>query len=425
MHQKALFELPTGPTNGHTTNRFTDGVFGWYQYIQDFTGQFALYWLNRLARQGDVIWEPFSGSGTTLVASKMLGFESHGYDISPFMVDVAKAKVDWTAGPDEIEKGLEKVLATIPRTWEPSIPNTTRWQEYKATFGNVPTVYPNDPKLWKWMAPTVARRFSRLIGAINSIDDYRIRLFLRLAAASVLVPASNMVFRPNISYQSKPYLDFPVVNAFEKRARVMVRDYSAVYGMQSRTQSRIHMGDARYEGPVTADLIFTSPPYPNDMEYVHQTRLELALLNYVQELRDLTDLKKRMISSSVKLVYRSNDWQKSHGLKIAEVREVSKAIAATLEGKNWGWNAADMVAHYFGGMRRVLANWIQRLNPGGRAAIVIGDSAFNGVKVPTDRLLIECARAAGFLVEDTETLRRRWNNKHGIELQESVILLRK
>ena len=81
--------------DARTTNRLTDGVFGWYQYVQDFTGQFALDWLHRLAREGAVIWEPFSGSGTTLVASKLLGLKSYGYDISPFMVDVAKTKVDW------------------------------------------------------------------------------------------------------------------------------------------------------------------------------------------------------------------------------------------------------------------------------------------------------------------------------------------
>ena len=165
------------------------------------------------------------------------------------------------------------------------------------------------------------------------------------------------------------------------------------------------------------DLIFTSPPYPNDMEYVHQTRLELALLNYVQNTRGLTYLKKRMISSSVKLVYRSNEWQKGHRLQIAGVNEVSSAIAITLKGRNWGWNAADMTAQYFGGMRTVLANWAKRLKPGGRAAVVIGDSAFNGVKVPSDELLAECAVAEGFRVDGLEVLRSRWNNKHAIELR--------
>ena len=205
----------------------------------------------------------------------------------------------------------------------------------------------------------------------------------------------------------------------------MIQDYRVVQEGGSDTKAIVNIGDARYDGPINADLIFTSPPYPNDMEYVHQTRLELTLLRYIENTKGLTDLKKRMISSSVKLVYKSNEWQKTHGLRIPEVNQVSSAIAKTLESKNWGWNAADMTAQYFGGMRTVLANWAKRLNPGGRAAVVIGDSAFNGVKVPSDELFAACAVVEGFYIEGLEVFRNRWNNKHRIELRESVVLLSK
>ena len=245
------------------------------------------------------------------------------------------------------------------------------------------------------------------------------------AAASVLIPASNMKFKPNICYQKIPHLDYPVEHAFKQRSGAMLRDYLGVYGKCSETEALVNIGDARCDGPQRADLIFTSPPYPNDMEYVHQTRLELGLLNYVQNTGGLTDLKKQMISSSVKLVYRSNEWQKTRGMQVAGVNEVSTAIAETLKGKNWGWNAADMVSQYFGGMRAVLANWASRLNSGGRAVVVIGDSAFNGIKVPSDRLLAECATMEGFKVDGLEVVRKRWNNKHAIKLRESVVLLRR
>ena len=84
-----------------------------------------------------------------------------------------------------------------------------------------------------------------------------------------------------------------------------------------------------------------------------------------------------------------------------------------------------MVAHYFGGMNNVLKNWHMRLPRGGRVGCVIGDSAFNGVKVPTDQILQEVASAAGFTVHDMCVLRSRWNNKHSHQLRESVILLTK
>jgi len=205
----------------------------------------------------------------------------------------------------------------------------------------------------------------------------------------------------------------------------MLQDYEAITDRHDSPPSTVHVGDARTAGPETAKVIFTSPPYPNDMEYVHQTRLELALLGYVENARGLTSLKKQMISSSVKLVYRSNEWQKDYGLEIGGVREVYAPIAKTLEGRNWGWNAADMTAQYFGGMRAVLQNWSSRLVSGGIAAVVIGDSAFNGVKIPSDILLAEAAEMEALALEDIEVFRSRWNTKHNIELRESVVLLRK
>jgi hypothetical protein len=418
--------LSTASRGKTTRNSESDGIFGWYQYIQDFTGSFALDWLKRLAQSGTNIWEPFAGSGTTLVAAKMLGLDVTGFDISPFMVDVARTKVDWSLDPQDIEAALEQVLevVAVERATEPLEVVRGHWDAYDAVVGAAKVSYPGDKKLQKWIAPSVVCRCQALLDAIDRVPDARNRRFLRLAAASTLIPASNMSFRPNICYETHPTLDFPVVSYFDNRVRQMIVDYEP-FADAGQSSTEVHLGDARTDGPTEADLVFTSPPYPNDMEYVHQTRLELALLNYVSDRRDLTALKKQMISSSVKLVYRDNEWQKAQGLEIPGVAKVFKPLAATLEGRNWGWNAADMTAQFFGGMRAVLRNWHQRLATGGRAAVVIGDSAFNGVKISTDMLLAETADLEGFDCEDIEVFRSRWNTKHNIELRESVVVLTK
>ena len=411
----------------NTTNTQDDGVFGWFKYVQDFPGDFALAWLRKLAKPGAVVWEPFCGSGTTLVASQMLGLECHGYDINPFMVDVAEAKLDWTLDPKRLHALADRVAgaAESESSTEPADSVKARWTEYESHTRGHGASYPgNDDKLERWMSPLVLSRCQSLLRAVASVDDARYRRFLRLAAAQILIPASNMTFRPNICYEAKATVDYPVVASFRARVAQMLVDYKQVAPYEKRT-ARAMIGDARSDGPERADVIFTSPPYPNDMEYVHQTRLELALLDYVSSKRHLTVLKKRMISSSVKLVYRDNEWQKTKGLEITGIKGLYAELAETLQGRNWGWNAADMVAQFFGGMRVVAANWYQRLTPGGVAAVVIGDSAFNGVKVNSDTLLAQTAVAEGFELVGIEPFRQRWNPKHTIELRESVVLLRK
>jgi len=408
----------------NTTNRLEDGIFGWYKYIQDFTGTFAIEWISQLAKPGSIIWDPFSGSGTTLVAAKYLDIESYGYDVSPFMVDVARVKVDWSINPYSIERALEKVLSGVMGT-EPEFEERFEWSYYDEELKKFDLTYPSDKKLSKWISPQVVLRFQSLLALISSIPcDEPERRLLRVAAASMLISASNMAFRPNICYERRPIKDFPVVRSFKNRVNKMLMDYALVQG-NGKADSFVSVGDARKDGPEYADVIFTSPPYPNDMEYVHQTRLELTLLAYVEDTKGLTALKKKMISSSVKLVYRENEWQKTAGREIDSVNEIYMAIAKTLEGKNWGWNAADMTAQYFGGMRSVVRNWARRLPDGGVAAVVIGDSAFNGIKVPTDTLISEIASREGFVTRDIDVFRSRWNSKHDIELRESVVLLEK
>lgn len=412
-------------TLGSSTNTHSDGIFGWYRYIQDFTGDFALHWIDRLSREGDVLWDPFAGSGTSMVAAKMLGIPSAGFDMNPFMVDVARVKLNWSIDPGGLEAGLDDVLGELSeeRLTEPVEVDRIRWAEYDDLLDRHPGHAPIDEKLSKWISPAVLDRCRALLAAIDNRPEPS-RSFLRLAAASILIPASNMKFRPNICYEGKAIADYPVVGEFENRATEMIKDYREVFS-SSETLATAHVGDARTDHPDRASLIFTSPPYPNDMEYVHQTRLELSLLGYVDEQKELTALKKQMMASSVKLVYRSNEWQKQRGVEVPGVAAVVDQLAETLKGKNWGWNAADMTAQFFGGMRSVLNNWHEYLEPGGLAAVVIGDSAFNGVKIETDRLLAECAEMHGFRTEGIVVFRRRVNSKHNIELRESVVVLRR
>jgi len=406
-----------------TTNTSADGVYGWYRYIQDFTGEFAEEWLTKLFPNGGSVWDPFAGSGTTLVASKKLGLPSAGFDVSPFMVDVVRAKTDWSIDPTLLTKAIDTVLSRAQVEAEPLSERLVTWSDYDDVM-QASTDFPGDTKLRKWISPVVVRRLQILIDSIDAVVDERVRRFLRLGVAGVLVPASNMALRPNICYKTKATLDYPVLKEFSIRIRRMVSEYIKLdHG--NNVPALIEVGDSRTARPEVPTGIFTSPPYPNDMEYVHQTRLELALLNYVNDKKGLTSLKKAMISSSVKLVYNDNAWQKDLGLEVSSVAKAYGDVNKTLEGKNWGWNPADMVAQYFGGMRAVMRTWHERLPVGGVAAVVIGDSAFNGIKVATDVLLGECAEMDGFKVEDIAVFRERWNTKHTETLRESVVVLRK
>ena len=265
-----------------TSGRPNGGVFSWYPYVQDFSGDFAIEWLSELSKPGELVWDPFLGSGTTTLAAMLLGRRAAGYDMNPLMVDVARAKTDWSIPLEHLRQEADSALvryaeACVDLPPEPPAPVRGKWSDYPdvlnshSEWGGL-----QDPKLRKWISPLVLARVDRLIKSIAPCRSEAIRRLLRIAVASQLVALSNMTLRPNIGYASKPTVDAPLMTMFSQHIAEMIDDYGAIRTEQA-VQPLISIGDARCAGPDRPNVVFTSPPYPNDMEYIHQTRLELLL----------------------------------------------------------------------------------------------------------------------------------------------------
>ena len=75
--------------------------------------------------------------------------------------------------------------------------------------------------------------------------------------------------------------------------------------------AEVHRADARQLGAVLAprsiDAVITSPPYPNEKDYTRTTRLESVLLGFVRDRRELQALKRGLVRSNTRGVYRGDD----------------------------------------------------------------------------------------------------------------------
>jgi len=69
----------------------------------------------------------------------------------------------------------------------------------------------------------------------------------------------------------------------------------------------------------------------------------------------------------------------------------------------------QLVRGYFSDMFEMFVSVYKALRRGGRFVLDIGDSKFYGVHVPTDMLLAEVAAKAGFKLETTRLLARRYS----------------
>lgn len=211
----------------------------------------------------------------------------------------------------------------------------------------------------------------------------------------------------------------------------MVVDLRALQ-VRRDTPSTVHRGDSRdltkLLAPKSIDAVITSPPYPNEKDYTRTTRLESVLLGFINNRDELQALKRRLMRSNTRTVYKGDDDDRW----VAGNMEVQR-LAALIEqrriemGKTSGFERlyAKVTKLYFGGMTRHLAELRRMLKPGARLAYVVGDQAsFLRVMIRTGQLLADIAQSLGYEVIGIDLFRTRLATATREQLREEVVVLR-
>ena len=174
----------------------------------------------------------------------------------------------------------------------------------------------------------------------------------------------------------------------------------------------------------SVDFAITSPPYPNDLEYTRQTRLELYLLDFVKSMEDVAKIKKQMVKSSTKLIFKESDSSKFID-ELSSIEKISKKIAVKLKNKSWGWDYPRMVKEYFGDMYLCLRETKKILKKDAKFILVCGDQTIQGVFIPVCDILLEIAKKLGYSETKKEKYRVRRSTGHDIPLPEDLVILKK
>jgi hypothetical protein len=261
----------------------TKHVHGLHPYLGKFIPQLVEVFLGRYFKPGDCVYDPFVGSGTTLIEANVFGASAVGCDISAFNCFLARVK---TTGYSlaALELALRGALEQARLTAEVvETRGATKW-------------------LHAWYAPQALREllaYERVASTTldDSARDVANVILSRAARSARLTTHFDLDFprKPN----RKPYWCYkhrrtcsPVKEAAKFLRRYTgdtvrrIRDFAEV-----RTDSPVDVihDDARFvELPHKPTGILTSPPYPGLIDYHEQHR-------YAYELLKLPDLRDREI----------------------------------------------------------------------------------------------------------------------------------
>ena len=397
----------------------SDHVHRWYDYVQGFEPELAARKLREHAAGDDtVVLDPFCGSGTTLVAAQFLGYQSIGVDANPLMRLVSEAKTTWDIPLGQLKSRAAEFLAALDQKL------AENGEELDAACA-IPTKSFNN-----WFRPPVLREVLAARDVLQHLPamDRGVKCLLRMAYAKALFEASQVSMCPGITFVKKPRP--PLRVTLRRKLMTIASDLQLIRSLDLHKQpkARVVQGDARdlsgQVEPDSVDVLFTSPPYPTDIEYTRQTRAELYFLGFIETMDDVRAIKKRMVRGSPKNIYKTdNNEQLIAGYPA--IQDVSAAIHEVTKDKNWGWDYPRMVREYFGDMYACLRESLRVLRPGGWALLVVGDQTCKGVKIPVTDILRDIAGDLGFADSYIELVRDRRSTTHSMSLPESVLALRK
>lgn len=413
-------------------------IHDWYRFVLAYPPHLVRTYLEKFdLGPADTVLDPFCGTGTTLIECGTSGIPSIGVEGHPFTHFAAQVKTDWTANPQQLRRHAREIASlTMERLAHDRVPDRTSiedWTPSRAKPSNLLTWGEGQEKLLlaHSMSPLPLHKTLRLLEGIREAGKSpALRYELLALAKTATFSASNLGFGPEIGL-GPIKKDAPVIEPWLAAIERMADDLA---GLQpsSTAAPEVILGDARRIGSALGhrkvSAVITSPPYPNEKDYTRTTRLESVLLGFVHDKESLRRVKRGLVRSNTRGVYKDDD-DDTLILDDPAIQDIANRIEARrIElGKTSGFERMfpRLTRLYFGGMRRHLADLRSVLEPGARLAYVVGDQAsYLRVMIRTGELLGNIAASLGYEVVGRDLFRTRLATATREQLREEVLLLR-
>ncbi|MBX6332941.1 MAG: hypothetical protein IRY91_13925 [Gemmatimonadaceae bacterium] len=271
----------------------TKHVHRLHPYLGKFIPQLVEWFLGHYFVPGEVILDPFMGSGTTLVQANEMRMPAVGIDIAEFNCAIARAKTavydldvlrrEVMDAEQRTRRFSARVASTAPAG---ALPRPRRLTLESAIVALTALADWRSDYLREWYAPRALLEilfYHRRIASGRYRYPELLRVLLsRAARSSRLVPHHDLAtprapLRPGVPYWCAKHRRacLPTDNAITKihaYSADTLRRLAAFAACRSEAPITIHQGDARTIdlGELRVNGVFTSPPYVGQIDYHDQ-----------------------------------------------------------------------------------------------------------------------------------------------------------
>lgn len=432
----------------------SDVLHSWLKYKEGFSANLVNLLLDEMGAQaGDLVMDPFFGSGTTGLVCQMRGINSIGYDIMPISSVVVKAKSDVQRYDIEEIKQLVREVSEleVPSSYNKKTPYITITED----------AYPEETEKF-----------------LSYIKEWNLSNSFSEQAKNVLeLCIINSLERCSYTTKSGQYLSWDcrskkVINANKKRAEkgqkllpekhvrehienikdTIVAELEHVLDDIKTVQTSSVLSDAKiyfkqesvlYEIPKLPDEILkgviTSPPYCNRYDYTRTYALELVYLGLGD--KEVKKMRQDLLSCTVESKSKMDemkDFYKSIAQedrfnyikdKIDNNAALKEVLVALNKRKENGdlnnTGVIRMVEGYFTELGFIYAELYRLCRKGAMVAFVNDNVRYGGEVIPVDFMSSSMAKDFGFKIKKIYTLKQQKGNSSQQMAKFGKVALRK
>ena len=394
----------------------------WYRFVLSYPPHLVNDYIDEFdLTHNDLILDPFCGTGTTNVVAKLRGIPSIGIEANPMAYLASKVKTNWQLSINELSN-LSNEIKKMYYIKE----NSKNGSEFLTLEKSIEKLIIKNS-----ISPIPLHKSLILLESIHELAyGAFLDLFKVLFAKTVVKYASNLHFGPEVGVSRKKKCDADIILYFMQEISQAINDLS---NAPKDTKCEIFLGDSRENHfkikPNSVSAVITSPPYPNEKDYSRTTRLESVLLGFINSKEDLRTIKKTLLRSNTRTVYKDDADDKwiEYNPNIQNLAEQIENKRIEL-GKTSGFERlySKVVKQYFGGMAKHLKQIKYYLKPNALLAYVVGDQySYFKIPIKTGSLLSEIADNLGYETIKIDLFRTRVATATKKMINEEVLILRK
>lgn len=194
-----------------------------------------------------IIFDPFCGSGVTLVESQKAGIESVGVDLNPIACLLSKVKTQKLSS--EFLNIVDKIVQVC--------------KSYKGK-----TAIPQIPNLDHWFKKEVQEGLAITLTEINKTKNESILSALKYCLSSIIVRVSNQDSDTRYAAVENKWKKDDVFNLFKFSAEKLWKAKNQnIFETYSEVINKNSLFLEKKDFSKNVGLVITSPPYPNAYEY--------------------------------------------------------------------------------------------------------------------------------------------------------------